>query len=235
MCNDGYARARFSTSFISTSLLTLQSSEYVYDVEAPPEWKDLPSPTCSIPAEDCENQWQAFTDAFRNSTSDLPCPSNSLGCKPLHSKNRFEQSFFYGGSMDHLKEIFGGCSALKSICLRNFPEYVGLDESLARLGTITPSQNDTKQNACGEAQTREKCLDDLAWCNVKVGRFMMIYFPEVITSRDICGNQGFGTAKTLGRTSNDNIMTATVENITFGVYQRGDGTYKKASSSPIPY
>jgi hypothetical protein len=52
----------------------------------------------------------------------------------------------------------------------------------------------------------------------------MIYFPEEVISRDLCANDGFGTAEWKARVSVDDVMTATMESITFGMYQPEDGS-----------
>jgi hypothetical protein len=123
--------------------------------------------------------------------------------------------------------FFDGCSQLKSTCLKHMNEYQDLEKYLAKGVAMMSSRNSTEPEPlpCFGSPTLGECSDMLSLCQIDVGRFRLIYFPEEVVSRDICADGRFGTAQFRQRENNGIPMTATVENITFDPYIPSSSTY----------
>jgi hypothetical protein len=100
--------------------------------------------------------------------------------------------------------------------------YTKTEDYIAKLNGTVQLGNQTLP-ADAPCESLEECERVLSICDVKVHRFVLIYFPEQMISRDICANEGYGTAKTTSRTTGSEATTATVDHITFGAYESDGG------------
>ena len=163
---------------------------------------------------------------FKNTTFSGPCgPGDTTICRRTGiEKYLFANPYILNNyDIPNIPMLFGGCSQLRSVCIKNDPEYLKREECLAQTNSTIMYANvtDTYPPRCSSL---EDYVDyQLSVCEINVGRFVLIYFPDEIISRDLCAKDGFGTAETKLHTSSD-MMTAIVENITFGMYQPTDQT-----------
>ncbi|KAF2422447.1 hypothetical protein EJ08DRAFT_737875 [Tothia fuscella] len=212
---DGFPRARFSTSFVNITSHLQSELPTFNNLKPPPRIKDEARPNCSISGTDCKEQWARFVASFPQM---MPNGSCTEACTLLE--------FLFGTGDDAYAtnpSFFGGCSGLRSVCLKNLQEYKWLESDL------TPNNGTTKTRAtdswlpCAGNPTLESCGQMLGQCQMDIGRFVLIYFPEEVVERDICANEGFGAARFRNQSRSGVVMTAEVENITFGMYQLNKG------------
>jgi hypothetical protein len=92
--------------------------------------------------------------------------------------------------------LFSGCSQPTELC------FLGVN------------------NTSGFVDLEQRVFEERG-CDIQVGRFVLIYFPpQSIVSRDLCANDGWGTASTLDTASYESPVKATLKQISFRKFTR---------------
>jgi len=114
--------------------------------------------------------------------------------------------------------ILGYCPQPIFMCLQKDDEDFGEREQPLRL-----QQNRTE----GELGW-DDIYETKPECEIQADRFVLIYFPPLIASRDLCADNGFGDMATMNASSGGKIAMATLTEITF--HLDSEDKFRRASS-----